>query len=139
MRLYSELQTVEFFIKFKNHSGLFFSMMDGPINFCPQFVSLLACLHKQTPFPCCFLLPLKLLLGFNKNVTFLLTLTQSFFSLLFLAMHFVRHLKPIYKRYIFAYMIYKFFDHSIPLSFVILGSIFAIRDEFDIINETQDV
>lgn len=34
-----------------------------------------------------------------------------------------------------SYMIYEFLDHPIPLSLVILGSVFAVRNEFDLIDE----
>lgn len=39
----------------------------------------------------------------------------------------------------FAYMVNEFFNHPVPLSFVILGSIFAVRNESDIIKEAQDI
>ena len=52
---------------------------------------------------------------------------------------FFRHLRPQCRRRIFAYMIYKLLDHSVPLSLVILSSIFAISNKFNIVNETQDV
>lgn len=42
-------------------------------------------------------------------------------------------------RCVFAYVVDEFFYHPIPFPFVILCSIFAIRNQFNIVKKTQDI